>query len=134
MGTVTQLPDRTINVQRTEVERRGQKNGKPWVMYRVFATELDGTDIPEKLVTFDKLPAGEQTVAVEAFAAGSTVSYTLKKQRAPKAEAKGTPNGGAPVEEIAPYDVAEELASMSRRLEKVERKLAAIIRAEGIDA
>lgn len=120
-GEIT-TPERTILVQRVEVEKTGRKGDKPWTLYKVHATELDGTPITDELRTFYALDAGEVTVTADAYVKDNQIQhYTIKPKSTRRHGGEG--NGAA-----------AELASLRKRVDKLERQISAIIRAEGIEA
>lgn len=112
--TTIETPTRTILVTRLEVEKTGEKNGKPWTLYKVYATELDGTPIQDELRTFDSLEAGEVTVKADAFVKdGQIQHYTLKAQGGRKRTRRA--GGGSDTE------------ALEARIEKLEKQMRAIV-------
>jgi hypothetical protein len=117
-----------INVDRTEVAQRGQRNGKPWVKYAVFGTYADGSTLPAAggpaYYTFDKLPTGPVNVTIEPFTKHGSVdvlSFTVKKVRAAK------PSGGAAVSD---NEVVADLQDRVATLESQVARLLGQIRSE----
>lgn len=123
-GTID-TPSRTIKVERLEGPlKSGNRHGKPWMLFAVHATELDGTPINDELRTFDgNLGVGTDGVVevdAEAFVKDGTIQhYTLKSKSKRRHGGAGSDSG--------------ELESLRKRVEKLERQIGAIIRAEGID-
>lgn len=114
MTTTIEGPARTIKVERLEVIKTGTRNNKPWTLYRVHASELDGTPISESLRTFDALE-GVVTVTWEPYMKdGQVVNYTLKR------EGKRTtrPSGGQ----------GSDDSSLEKRVAKLEAQMRAIIK------
>jgi uncharacterized protein (DUF2461 family) len=114
------IEPRMITVVRTEVERTGTARRGPWTLYRVFATEPNGTPINDVLKTFDALPVGDVRVTQEAFVKDDkiqhyTISLADKKQRTPRTQ----PHGG---------DVTE-IVELRERVDKLERIVRAIMSA-----
>jgi hypothetical protein len=73
--------EREIIVHRLSKLRGGHTNGRGWVLYDVHADELDGSEIPVILRTFERLE-GTTRVSFEPFMDKGAVShYTLKSVR-----------------------------------------------------
>ena len=107
---------RKINVTRTAVLRSGETAGKAWVLYEVFATEVDGTPIDAPLRSFDPLGGQVEVSFEERTRPARETTYTLKptsKRRRP-----GT-NGSS------------ENESLEARVARLERQMRALI--TGID-
>jgi hypothetical protein len=109
---------RTINVLRTEVLRSGTRDGRPWTLYAVHATEADGTSIVADLRTFNALPLGP--VAVERFELrqqdGSWTLHTkAKAARPPKS------NGGT--------DLDSRVVTLEAQVADLTRKYNALVAA-----
>lgn len=121
----------TINVDRTEVAQRGQKGGKPWVKYQVFATRADGRPIATDglpLFTFDKLSKGEVEVTMEPYkrsTAPAQESWTLSRVRAPK---ESRPAGGPTA--VIDHDELDDLRERVEQLESLTRRMATKLRLE----
>lgn len=115
---------REINVERTEVDRQGQRGGRPWTLYRVYATELDGTPINDALRTFDQLSRGRVEVYFEPREKGGAIeSYTL--HRADKAEKRQRRNGASGLE--------QRVEQLESEVAELRRTLNAALRAFGED-
>lgn len=105
---------RTINIVRTEVERTGiGKNQKPYTLYRVYASEQDGTPITETLKSFEPFAIGPVTVRQEAFVKdGDIKHYTIFD--ATRKRAVRTPPATTLEDRVASLE--EEVAELKRRL------------------
>lgn len=107
---------RAILVTRTEVEKTGTGAKGPWTLYRVFATETDGTPITEVLKTFDPLGVGPVTVTQKAFVKNEVIEhYTISDVNRTRR------NGGT--------GEASRVAALEARVTLLERKLNAFIAA-----
>jgi hypothetical protein len=111
---------RTIVVTRTEFEKNGVRDNKPWTLYKVFATEMDGTPITEELRTFEVFEVGEVTVSQEAFVKdGALQHYTLKDVNR-RRRVRGS---------SVPADSCAGCAALETRVEALERRLTAFLKA-----
>lgn len=107
----------TIVVTRTEVERTGiGKNNKPYTLYRVYATDVNGTDIKDVLKSFDPLPVGPVTVTQKAYVKDNVIRhYTLEDVNRKRTAKPGTTD--------------TRVAELEARVDMLERKLNAFIKA-----
>lgn len=121
----------TINVDRTEVSQRGQRNNRPWVKYLVYGTRADGSPIATDglpVFTFDKLAKGEVEVTLEEFFKGNAAfreSWTVKRVREPKA---ARPAGGDTT--VIDHDELDDLRERVEQLESLTRRMATKLRLE----
>lgn len=118
---------RVIIVTRLEPLRTGtSKQGKPWVLYTVMATYMDGTPITETLRTFDTL-VGTETVTCEAYVKnGSIEHYTLKRYDPSKPVKKAPTNANAP----ASGDVEARVAKLEQQVARLNRLVESLVELE----
>jgi hypothetical protein len=109
------VPPREIQVTRTEIERTGRGARGPWTLYRVYATEADGTAIADVLKTFDPLPLGAVTVTQEAFVKDGAIQHYTLKDTSRKRRSTGGDD--------------QRIADLEARVTTLEAKLNAFIRA-----
>lgn len=118
MEATIATPRRTIKVERLEIIKSGNGKKGQWILFKVHATELDGTPINDELRTFDgNLGVGTDgivTVDADAFTQdGEIKNYTLKAVK---------PSGG-----VDPQDKDGRIGELESRVTKLERQLKAII-------
>jgi hypothetical protein len=83
---------RTIRVIDTSVIKSGETNGKPWALYEITATNLNGEPIDKKLKSFTKLEGDVEVEIEEQDHEKYGVSYMLKPVGGANA---GSPSPGA---------------------------------------
>jgi hypothetical protein len=111
---------RKINVNRVEVEKTGTRGGRGWTLYRVYATELDGTPITDVLKTFDAVNGVVEVTFDPYVKDGKVENYTIKIVR-DKARRQDTPSGGERSDN-------QRITELESRVTDLERKLNALIR------
>lgn len=138
-----------INVDRTEVSQRGQRNRRPWTKYIVYGQRIDGSPIApdgKPVFTFDNLPKGEVDVTLESFTrqgASAPESWTVKKVKPATAQltpgtpgpafTQGTPDGAtaqAVPTQIIDRDELEDLRDRVEQLERFVRRIMTKVRLE----
>lgn len=138
MTAVTQAFDtseREIIVRRLSRLRAGSTNGRGWSLYDVHADELDGSEIPVILRTFERLE-GTTRVSFEPFMdKGSVSHYTLKSVRgaaeirASRSEARAAVMG----EPAAPAEPSR-IGTLEARIEALEGRFALLTSLLGKEA
>jgi siroheme synthase len=114
---------RAILVTHCEPEKSGARNGKPWTLYKILATELNGTPITDELRCFDPMPVGEVTVTQKAFVKDEKIQhYTLEDINRPRVRrAKNAPP--SPVL----GECCDGCEALERRVTALERRLNAFL-------
>lgn len=110
-------PLTVICVERTEVLRTGERNGRPWTLYSVTC-KRNGQPISAPCKTFDSLPVGLVKVTLEADRDGVSTLIKLPKRAAPGR----TP----PTDDI----MAARVEKLERTCARLERRLNALVELE----
>ena len=86
-ATVDFTMPRMIDVERLEVLKTGRqpKTGRPWTLYRVWASE-NGIPIPEELRSFCRLEGSVEITAQAFVKDGAVTHYTLEPSERAKAQ------------------------------------------------
>lgn len=114
----------TINVERLELEKSGQRGSKPWTLFRVHGTYADGSPLVN-VKTFDHIPAGDGiTVELDPYTSDEGASFTAKLPRAAKGRTRqvGPSNAGQASNSSSNFE-----QDVLDRLERIERTLKALV-------
>lgn len=120
------FPARNIIVTHMEVERTGHRGGRPWTLFKLFATEADGTPIALSLRTFDALEKGRVEVTMDAYVKnGGVEHYTVKAVKRPKKVQVATREPKRPA---LPEDACPGCVALEERVRKLELRINAALR------
>lgn len=100
---------RQIHVRRVEVEKTGQRGGRGWTLYRVYADEMDGSPITEVLKTFEAMNGIVEVRFKPYVKDGKVENYTIER-----VGKKSKPNGGSPDARIA--ELESRVATLERQM------------------
>jgi len=73
------MQQRTITVLGCVEKKRGEKNGRQWVLYNVHANDEQGQPIQHELVSFSEIPQGTGTYWIEVKESQFGTQYTIKQ-------------------------------------------------------
>jgi hypothetical protein len=76
------MEQRTLNVLGCVEKKRGEKNGRQWVLYTVHANDEQGNPIQQELVSFSEIPQGLGQYWVEVRESQFGTQYTIKQPNA----------------------------------------------------
>lgn len=111
----------TINVDRLDLEKSGQRGGKPWHLFNVHGTYADGNPL-ENVRTFDNLPKGTVDVELQPYTSDDGASWTAKLKGAPVRRA--VTRNDRPVQADSSSEFETDVL---KRLDRIERLLKLVV-------
>lgn len=115
-----------INVDHLELEKSGQRGGKPWHLFNVHGT-YDNGDALVNVRTFDSLPAGRVAVELQPYTSDDGNSFTAKIPRSGNSNRQSRPGQSGSDRTVRTDSSSEFEADVLKRLERIERLLKLVV-------